>query len=195
MGDHPTHPLVVLQLNLGAATRPTPKAKSPTTSVDQSSGDGEGNVSKHVRRHLISEYLKQSIFSPDPAFIALQDNFTKPDIDSICDAMKERPGTSGATYEWIPFDRQKKAALMYDTSVMIFDEDCRIEEDDFFRGDESRDMKAQKLFKRLDGGLFQHESSKEFIVAVSYHGRKKDCPNTVKREYIAGIRLILSSLN
>ena len=56
--------------------------------------------------------------------------------------------------------------------------------EDFFH---ESDTKAAKLSKRFDGGLFQHEVSKQFIVAISYHG-ENDLTDKDKKDYISGRR-------
>lgn len=187
MENCPQHPVVALQFNLGAAPRSNQKQKAPSTSVKQGNG-----VSVHVGRHLIYQYLKQSIIS-DPAFIASQDELSNVDVEAIRKALHERSRSSGGTYECTAWHchkegkealpQGKKAALLYDKTVMTYDKANTLVEDDFFN---PRDNRAQRLFARLDGGLFLHAPSKRFIVAVSYHGEKNGSKDDEKKTYILG---------
>ena len=189
MENHQNHALVALQFNLGAASRSRRKRTSEPISGEQIAADGEGTVPIHIGRHLISEYLEQSIF-PDPVFIALHDRVTKVDAKTICDALKERETNHGAVYEYEPFNKEDTAALLYNSSVVIYDRNNALKMEDFFN---ESDTKAAKLSKRLHGGLFQHEASKQFIVAISYHG-ENDLTDKDKKDYISGRRRLSSRL-
>jgi hypothetical protein len=190
------HPLVALQFNLGAAARPSQKRQSGATSEDVD--DEGGSVSIHVRRHLICEYLKQSL-NELPAFVALHDGLSSEDVYSVRDILDERGGAYEcvAYYNLKDIDGERKklppgknaAALLYDSNLLIHDTDNALNEDDFFHG---RDSKAKRLFKRLDGGLFLHNPSNRWIVAVSYHGEKKDAKDYERKEYISGKNLLVS---
>jgi hypothetical protein len=185
MENYPRHDVVALQFNLGAARKP----KGPSTYVKQ--------VSKHVGRHLIYQYLKQSII-PDPAFIALQDELSNVDVDHIRDVLHEcrrKPDDKcelDEIYKCAAWHGHKdgkdalppgkKAALLYDTKEITYDTENPLVEDDFF---DPRNYRAQRLFNRLDGGLFLHKPSQRFIVAVSYHGEKNDTKDE-KKAYIWG---------
>ena len=196
MEDQPKHPLIALQFNLGAAPKPNRKPTTASRLREQSPGDGERGISVHIGRHLICEYLRQSIF-PDPAFIALQDDPSNVDVEAIRDVLHKRPSSCGAVYECMAWhcnesDKKtlptgKKAALLYNESVLICDKANRLAKDDFFY---RRDAKAETLFKRLDGGLFLHEPSKRFIVAASYHGEKNGVTDDEKKEYALGMRTL-----
>src|SRR5947207_14593454 len=153
MENCPLYPVIALQFNLGAAPRSNRKKQAPSsTSVKKRHG-----VSKHVGRHLICQYLKQIIIS-DPAFVALQDGLSNVEVEAIRDVLHERSRSSGGMYKCAAWQcnkdgkdalpQGKKAALLYDTTVMIYD--MALVEDDFFDPGDSR---AQKLFTRLDGGL------------------------------------------
>jgi hypothetical protein len=176
MGNLQEHTLIALQLNLGAKKR--------------SNG---GYVSKHIGRYVISQYLEQSIIF-DPAFIALHDDFSTVDAESIRDAFKTRTQQSDVTYHSIrgePLKPKPNALLLYNTSIMTYDSNITLEKDDFFIGrGKGRDTKARKLFERLDGGLFQHEQSKQFIVAVSYHGEHTQSSDEKKDNVFGGLTTI-----
>lgn len=178
------HTLIALQLNLGATARSTRKRNSDP--------DGS-NVSKHIGRYVISQYLEQS-FIFDPAFIALHDDFSGVDVKSICDAFKTRTQKTVVTYHSIEGDQLKtkqNALLLYNTSVTTLDSNVPLAEDDFFMGQgKGRDTKARKLFERLDGGLFQHEQSKHFIVAVSYHGENTMSYDDKKDNISGSLRIV-----
>lgn len=178
--------LVTLQFNLGAASMPVKKSKrSSEPSGENNSTDGQVCVSKHVGRYLVHKYLSHSVF-PNPAFIALQDGFNDKDVESICEAMKKRSTGDIAEYLRTPTNQEKKdlkALLLYNNDVFIYDTDNCLSEEDFFCGS---DVKRQRLFNRLNGGLFQHKVSKQFVVAISYHGQKKDSKNDEKKEYVSG---------
>jgi hypothetical protein len=146
------------------------------------STDGEGGVSKHVGRYLVHEYLSHSVF-PKPAFITLQDDFTQPDIESISEAMKKRPTGDIAEYSSTSKNQGKEAHLLYNEGVFIYDKYNSLSEDDFICGS---DVKRQNLFNRLHGGLFQHKSSKQFVVAISYHRENNESKNDEKKEYVSG---------
>ena len=156
-------------------------------------------MSVHVGRHLIYEYLKQSII-PDPAFIALQDEPNNVDVAAIQDALQQRRRSGGATYKCAAWhcneDRGKnvlpagkKAALLYNENVLVCRKGSLLAQHDFFYRSEH---KAELLFKRLDGGLFLHKPSKRFIVAVSYHGEKNGYSDADKKECISGMARLSS---
>lgn len=178
MEGHVQHSLVALQFNLGAA--PGRKQTSAAVTGDQI----PGTVSRHVGRHLINQYLQQTTI-PDPAFIALHDVFNNEDIKTICEALKGRPTNGDGTYESVVKNPGRKTAcLLYNSNIVTFDKNSLLAEDDFFV--ESDAGEELRLFKRLDGGLFQHNESKQFIVAVSYHGEKKESRDIEKKDNISG---------
>ena len=117
-------------------------------------------MSVHVGRHLICEYLKQSIIR-DPTFIALQDYPSNIYVEDIRDALQESKGNCGAVYKCLAWHCNegnrdalpsgKKAALLYNERALICDKEKALAKNDFFNG---RDTKSDNLFKRLDGGLF-----------------------------------------
>lgn len=188
--DTPEYPLVALQFNLGAAPRRSPKQNSEGTRGEPISVEGEGGrVSTHIGRHLICEYLKQSLFHL-PAFVALQDDPSNVDVLSIRDVLDERMG-SQTGYKCVAWHYNKegalpagkKAALLYDSTLLIHDTENALSEEDFFHG---KDSKARRLFKRLDGGLFLHRPSDRWVVAVSYHGEKNDSKEVERKEYLSG---------
>jgi len=189
MEEHEEHYLVALQFNLGAAPVIRRKQTSAATSADQI----PSNVSKHVGRHLISQYLQLTTIT-DPEFIALHDTFSNEDVKSICEALKGRPTSNHGTYESVNENQGRKTAcLLYNSNLVTHDTNSLLAEDDFFV---ERDAgEAFKLFKRLDGGLFQHKKSRQFIVAVSYHGEKTESRDSEKKDNLSGRSLALFDAN
>jgi hypothetical protein len=180
MANSQQHNLVALQLNLGGARKS--KRAGPNTTNEAR------DVSKLVSRYLINQYLKQSIIF-DPAFIALHDVPNGEDTKSVREAIVERTETKKGTY--LSVTSVKTAVLMYDSYAVEYDANRPLVEDDFFA---KSDIKARKLFKRLDGGLFFHKQWNRWIVAVSYHGEKTESRADEKKENVIGIRHFISGV-
>lgn len=192
MENYKEHPLIALQFNLGAAPKRNQKRQSGTTSkepIPVETENGTAFVSRHIGKHLICEYLKQSLVDL-PAFVALQDNLSSGHIRSIRDALDGSLGIEKG-YNCVASLRDEKAglpsgktaALLYDSTLLIHDAESALKDHDFFHG---RPAKAKRLFKRLDGGLFLHIPSNRWVVAVSYHGEKNDSKEVERKEYISG---------
>lgn len=177
MEERRHYDLVALQLNV-----------SPASANEQCS------MSKTGTQFLIKEYIKRcdSEILPDPAFVALQDGVTTNDWKNVRSAFKERQGAmKGDLVE--ASKSEKGISLLYDRTVLteIKDQEWKLVESDFeFR--ENRGKKAAHLMQRIAGGLFQHQGSTYFIVAISYHGRVKNKIEEAgpqKKECVIGINV------
>lgn len=174
MEEQRHYDLVALQLNVSSA-----------------SDKEKYSMSKTATQFLIKEYIQQcdSEILPDPAFVALQDGVTTNDCKNIRSAFKERQGVmKGNLVE--ASKSGKGISLLYDRKVLteITDLEWKLAESDFeFR--DNRGKKAAHLIERIAGGLFQHQGSTQFIVAVSYHGRvktKTEEAGSQKKESVIG---------
>ena len=161
--------LVALQLNLSGGT-----------------GRQTSTISRKGTQFLIKEFIRQSdpIQLPNPAFVALQDGISDTDCENIESAFKERRNIVGSHLVQSK-KRSKGVSLLYDRKVLTerTDNDCALKKDIFFDEDEGR---KKVLFERIAGGLFQHNQSTQFIVAISYHGLNTSGMAYEKQEYVTG---------
>jgi len=190
MEEQGHYDLVALQLNVSPASVNTVKEQC--------------SMSKTSRQFLIKEYIQRCDPErlPDPTIVALQDGVTINDCKNVRSAFKERPGgTKGDLVEASKTEISKGVSLLYDRTVLteLKDPEWTLTETDFefLRG---QGKKAALLIERIAGGLFQHQKSTQFIVAVSYHGRvktKTEEAGPQKREYVQGTtwRLLESYLS
>lgn len=150
------HDFVALQFNVSSASK-----KGSSTS-------------KPCSQFLIKEYIKQSDRQQlrDPVFVALQDKVTTRDCENIISAFKERQG--GTNSELVEISKDKSSngiSLLYDRKIIkeLKDPEWTLRDVDFSN---CLDKKNEiHLTERIAGGLFQHQKSTQFIVAVSYHGQ------------------------
>ena len=188
MSEETVYQLVALQFNISSGTS---KRGQPSPAT------------KTCAKFLIREYIKRikSDILPAPAFVALHDRVSRQDCNNIRTAFRERPGCN-TELTILPSGESKEVRLLYDqnTVTSLTDTEYILAQDDFFRrhdGGDVRDQwntKSRQLFERIDGGLFQHNKSSQYIVAISYHGINNSTPDAGKREHIEGIYTILRSV-
>lgn len=172
MEDQTYYDFVGLQLNVSAAS------------------DKGSCSSKACSQFLIKEYIKQSDRQqlPDPVFVALQDGVTTVDCKNIVSAFKERRGgTEGDLVEASKNKNSKGISLLYDRKILteLKDPEWVLTDSDFpLRSDKEKEI---HLIERIAGGLFQHQNSTQFVVAISYHGHvKKTEVMAEKKKHVRG---------
>lgn len=176
MTEETTYPLVALQFNISPGSAKTARQSA--------------QVIKTAAQFLIREYIKRT--RPDrvssPTFVALHDGVTSRDCTNVVKAFRERAGCN-AELTFV-LSTEKAVGLIYDEKLVtrLTDTQYILAEDDFFIGDDDpHKTKSKQIFGRIAGGLFQHNKSSQFIVAISYHGIKNSTPELIRREYLGGI--------